>query len=205
MHVLRQATLDALDLLGVEAELQHVLGPCRTRELGVDRLVGAILAALEEVGESLPVAIRKIRLIQVVVLAGRDRCFGETAGAFGVEGLIPLLVVVGGKPEHTPSVPLEAREISFLVLDSLATENLAVLIGENRPLLLAPRHRQLEPRVMAALEKSGEVGRRENEPAVGLLHGRKLSLSGGSAWRERAQEAWQRIPRPKAPAQDPQR
>src|SRR5881296_2463820 len=62
VHRARRHLLDRGDRLRVEAELQHVGGLLRSRELGVERLVapgperGRLLDALEEIGAAPPVA-----------------------------------------------------------------------------------------------------------------------------------------------------
>jgi hypothetical protein len=52
-------------LLGVEAELQHVVGARAPRELGVDRLVSTVGLPLEEVGVPVPGSIAQVALVDV--------------------------------------------------------------------------------------------------------------------------------------------
>ena len=61
VHRLRLAPLDPRDLLGVEAELEHVRRPRAARELRVDDLVAAVRLALEEVGEPAPAVVARSR------------------------------------------------------------------------------------------------------------------------------------------------
>ena len=56
--------LDARDLLGVEAELEDVRRPSVPRELRVERLVGAVGLAHDEVGEPAPVAVDESGLVE---------------------------------------------------------------------------------------------------------------------------------------------
>ena len=69
VHRARLCPLDGGDRLRVEAELQHVGGLLRSRELGVERLVapgpkrGRLLHALEEIGAAPPVALHEGRLV----------------------------------------------------------------------------------------------------------------------------------------------
>ena len=63
MHLLGHAALDASDLLGVEAELEDVRRPRVARELRVERLVGAVRLAHDEVGEPAPGAVDEDGLV----------------------------------------------------------------------------------------------------------------------------------------------
>jgi hypothetical protein len=66
VHALRHASGDAPDLLGVEAELEHVRRLAVPCELGVDGFVGAVVLANDEVGEPAPVAVDERRLVDDV-------------------------------------------------------------------------------------------------------------------------------------------
>jgi hypothetical protein len=73
VHLLRCDAGGRLDGIGVEAELQHVTGfRLRTRELGVDRLVGdrpgpGVLDAQEEVGDPPDAVVHERQLVDHVV------------------------------------------------------------------------------------------------------------------------------------------
>ena len=80
VHVLGQPALDPPELLGVEAELEEVERLGRARELRVHGLVCAVgLLLLEEVGEAAPGAVREVRLVDDVGLAGANRVLGVAA------------------------------------------------------------------------------------------------------------------------------
>ena len=73
VHVLGHPPGDPLDLLRVEAQLQHVPGLGRPGELGVDRLVAPVGRPLEEVCEPAPGAVGQIRLVDDIRLARSAR------------------------------------------------------------------------------------------------------------------------------------
>ncbi len=91
VEVLGQRPLDPPELLGVEAELDHVERLRRARELRVDGLVRAVGLPLEEVREPAPGAVREVRLVDDVGLRAPDRLLGRAPRLVGVE----VLVVVG--------------------------------------------------------------------------------------------------------------
>ena len=76
VHPLGHGALNARDLLGVEAELEHVGGLRVARELRVDDLVAPVGLALDEVGEPAPVAVDEAGLVDHVG-AGAHRLLGR--------------------------------------------------------------------------------------------------------------------------------
>ena len=67
VHLLRRASLDASNLLGVEAELKDVVGLRVPSELGVDDLVCAVGLKLEKVGAPAPPrGVFELRLVDDV-------------------------------------------------------------------------------------------------------------------------------------------
>ena len=162
VEVLRQLPLDPLELLGVEAELEHVRRLGRARELRVDGLVRAVRLALEEVGEPAPGAVREVRLVDDLRLAGADRLLGDAARLLGVEAV----VVVGRDADDAPAVGLEPRQVRRLVLVALVADEVAVRVVDERPLELAALHAELELRQVRAGEVVPEVGRGEQQRAV---------------------------------------
>ena len=139
MEVLRQPPLDPPELLGVEAELEHVRGLGRARELRVHGLVRAVRLALEEVREPAPGAVGEVRLVDDLRLAGADRLLGEPPRLVGVEAL----VVVGRDADDRASLGDEPREVRGLVLVTLAADEVAVRVVHARPLELAALHLQV--------------------------------------------------------------
>ena len=83
VHPLGQPPLDAPDLLGVEAELEHVRRLPVPRELGVVGLVGAVGPADDEVGEPAPLAVEEGGLVDDLA-PGVDRVRGLARGALPV-------------------------------------------------------------------------------------------------------------------------
>ena len=59
VDVLRLAPLDPRELLVVEEELEDVGGLRGARELGVERLVGAVRLAQQEVGDAAPAVVAR--------------------------------------------------------------------------------------------------------------------------------------------------
>ena len=77
--ILGQPPLDPLELLGVEAELEDVERLRRARELRVHGLVRPVGCRFEEVREPAPGAVREVRLVDDVGLAGANRVLGGGA------------------------------------------------------------------------------------------------------------------------------
>ena len=81
VDVLGLAPLDARELLVVEEELEDVGGLRGARELGVERLVGAVRLLHQEVGDAAPAVVGEDALVDDVGLAGADRVGGGEGGA----------------------------------------------------------------------------------------------------------------------------
>ena len=162
VEALRQLPLDPPELLGVEAELEHVRRLGRARELRVDGLVRAVRLALEEVREPAPGAVGEVRLVDDLRLAGANRLLGEPPRLVGVEAL----VVVGRDADDRAPLGDEPREVRRLVLVTLAADEVAVRVVDVRPLELAALHLQVQVRQVRAGEVRREVGGREEQRAV---------------------------------------
>ena len=162
VEVLRQPPLDPPELLGVEAELEHVRGLGRARELRVHGLVRAVRLALEEVREPAPGAVGEVRLVDDVRLARANRLLGEPPRLVGVEAV----VVVGRDADDRASLGVEPREVRGLVLVALAADEVAVRVVDVRPLELAALHLQIQVRQVRAGEMRREIGGREEQRAV---------------------------------------
>ena len=152
VHPLGHRALDPRDLLGVEAELQHVGGLRVARELRVDDLVAPVRLPLDEVGEPAPAAVDEAGLVDHVG-AGAHRLLGRAGG--GIE--IP---VVRDRDDVAP-VGEQRREVGGLVLVALALDEVGLRILVGRPLELVPRNRELELRQVLALEERVQVRGRE--------------------------------------------
>ena len=137
--MLRLAPLDPAELLVVEEELEDVGGLRRARELGVERLVGAVRLAEEEVGDAAPVLVGEDALVDDVGLAVEDRVGGRAGGgvvvAFGV-----------GDLEDGVAVGAEVLEVGALVLEPLAEDQLRLLVRRRR----AGRSRRARARARAS-------------------------------------------------------
>ena len=154
MDLLRLAPLDPPELLVVEEELEDVGRLRRARELGVERLVGAVRLAEEEVGDAAPVLVGEDALVDDVGLAGADRVGGRAGGA---------VVVAARVVDLEDGLPLgaEALEVGALVLEPLAEDQLRLLVLDLGPLDLAARVRERERRQVLAGEEGRDVGERE--------------------------------------------
>ena len=174
VDVLDGPALDAGELLGVEAELKDVRRLRRAGELRVDRLVAAFRKALEEVREPAPAPICEIRLVDHLRVAGANRLLRQPPGLVRVEAF----VADRGNAQDAPPFRLEPREVGVLVLVALAEDQVAVRRIEVRPLELAARDGEREPRQVRAGEVGREVGGRERERAVvGEAHPRSIGLA----------------------------
>ncbi len=162
VDVLDGRALDPRELLGVEAELEHVARLRRAGELRVDRLVAPARLLLEEVREAPPAAVREVRLVDHVRLARADRLLREASRHHRVE----VLVVERRHAQDRAPLGLEPREICVLVLVSLAEDQVAVRRIDVRLVELAARDGQRERRQVRAREVRREVGGRERERAV---------------------------------------
>src|SRR5438132_792938 len=106
----RPPALDSLELLGIEAELQHVLRTGGAGELGVDRLVRAIRQPLEKIREPMPALVAEIGLVDHVRRAGLDGRLREPRGLVGVESMLSE----AANASDRASLRLEPREIGAL-------------------------------------------------------------------------------------------
>ena len=163
MHCVWAVALDACELLGVEAELEHVRRLRPSRELRVDDLVRPVRLALEEVGEPAPapVGVAEDRLVDDVGLARPDGVLGARGGP------LPVLLAHVGDLE---AAVVELLEVASLVLVTLPPNEIPVRIVSERLRNLAAHDGELERRQVRAGEEPDQVGRREDELGVTLLH-----------------------------------
>ena len=134
-----------------------------TRELGVDRLVGAVRLPLEEVGDA-PPPVRDENALVDDVDAAADRLPGLASG--------PLPVVVGLELDrhHLATLGTQPLEVGLLVLAPLAEDELSLLVLGLGLLELAARDLQRERGQVLARQVVRDVGRRERDAAVVELH-----------------------------------
>jgi hypothetical protein len=159
-HRARHRALDARDLLGVEAELDDVSRPSVPRELGVERLVGAIGLANNEVGEPTPGVVGERRLV--------DNRRTVAHGAFrGVSSTVPANLPRLADPDDIVG---ERAEVGSLVLLTLAADEVGVRVVAERLWQLLERDGDLKHRQMRAGNESAEVGGREDKAGVPKLH-----------------------------------
>ena len=151
VNVLRLAPLDERELLVVEEELEDVGGLRGARELGVERLVGAVRLLHQEVGDAAPAVAREDGLVDHVRLAGADRVGGGACGS--------VVVAVGvGELEDGEPLRAEALEVGALVLEPLAKDQLRLLVLDVGPLDLPTRVRERERRQVLAGQERRDVG-----------------------------------------------
>ena len=179
VDVLGLAPLDARELLVVEEELEDVGGLRGARELGVERLVGAVRLLHQEVGDAAPAVVGEDALVDDVGLAGADRVGGGEGGA-----LVVALRV--GDLEDGEPLRAEALEVGVLVLEPLAKDQLRLLVLDLGPLDLPASVRERERRQVLAGEERRDVGRREVEAVVVKAH--SLKSTGQSRRLTRAEE-----------------
>ena len=93
---------------------------------------------------------------------GRERVSG---GAVEIPGAAPKL-------DRGDALTARAQrsEVVSLVLIALASDELALRIVERRPYELAASNREIERGQMLALEEVVQIGRREDEISVAMLH-----------------------------------
>ena len=163
VDVLGLAPLDARELLVVEEELEDVGGLRGARELGVERLVGAVRLLHQEVGDAAPALVGEDALVDDVGLAGADRVGGGEGGGF----VVALRV---GDLEDGEPLRAEALEVGVLVLEPLAKDQLRLLVLDLGPLDLPASVRERERRQVLAGQEGRDVGRREVQAVVVNVH-----------------------------------
>ena len=146
--ICRSRSLDPRELLVVEEELEDVRGLRGARELGVERLVGAVRPAQEEVGDAAPALVREDALVDDVGLAVADRLRGRAGGAVAV-------ALGSGISSDGHPLGAQALEVGLLVLEPLAEDQLRLLVLDLGPVELAARVRERERRQVLA----GQEGR----------------------------------------------
>jgi hypothetical protein len=168
VNVLRTRPLDRGNAVAVEAELQHVRGLFRPRELRIERLVAPrselrIAFHLEqEIGAPAPGAVGERRLENDVrALAHR---FDRPRGS-GVE--IPVL---HRDLDDLPALRVHAHQHVGLVLHALVRQKLRAFVECVRFRPLAERHLPRERGAMLALDVVVQIRRREEEMAVAAQH-----------------------------------
>jgi hypothetical protein len=87
VHVFGLAALDARELLGVEAELEDVLGPRAAGELRVDDLVGAVGRRSRKSAMPRQPSALRASLVDQVYVGLADGSFGICRGLGLVDGL----------------------------------------------------------------------------------------------------------------------
>ena len=152
VHALPAPPLDARDLLGVEAELEHVLRLGEAGELRVDDLIaGAVREAFDEVGEPAPGAVGKDGLVDDVGSVA-DGLLSLPRGAH------PVAIVEGDLGDAAP-IGAELSQVGGLVLLSLTPDQVGVRVEPERLLQLAASDRDLERGQVLARQERVEVGR----------------------------------------------
>src|SRR5262249_8827511 len=145
VHRARHRTLNASDLLGVEAELNDVSRPSVSSELGVERLIGAIRQANDEVREPTPLHIDEGCLVhnrrpvahRWVSVASRD-----------------APADVPGLSDANDAEP-ERRQVSSLVLFAFPPNEVSMCVVPVRLFDVSARNSNLKCREMLASRKGG--------------------------------------------------
>jgi hypothetical protein len=139
------------------------------RELGVDRLVGAVGLALEKVGNAAPPPAGERTLVDDVD-AGPNGVLRLAHRAIPVEVRLELdlndVLAVGPKPS----------EVGGLVLAALTKDQLRLLVLDLGFAELAERGLHGQRRQVLAAEVTRDVGRGERELTVAELHVKRVSL-----------------------------
>ncbi len=173
VHPLGEPPLDAPDLLGVEAKLEHVRRLPVPRELGVVGLVGAVGPANDEVGEPAPLPVEEGGLVDNLA-PGAHRLRGLARGALPV----PFAVRAGELDcDDVAPVGDELRQVSALVLLPLAPDQLSLSVLDVRLNNLAARDLELKLGQVLALEVGRHVGRREAQETILCFHNLSISLT----------------------------
>ena len=154
VHVLGHAALDTSDLLGVEAELEDVRGPRVARELRVERLVGAVRLAHDEVGEPTPGAVNEDGLVDDLATVAH-RLLGLGGGD------VPANLPGHRDAENITAVLDQPLKISRLVLIALAANQISVRVRAIWLLDLALSNLDLQRREVCAGKETIEVRGRE--------------------------------------------
>ena len=170
---------DPLDLLGVEAELEHVLRLRRPRELRVDDLVRAVGLALDEVGAPAPAVVLERRLVDDV---------GPVAQRLLRRAHRDVPVAVERDLDDVAPGSAKRLEVRGLVLLALPADEVGVRADPVRLVELAARDRELErvrcAQARNALRSEGEQVRRPSRSCISFIVGRSPPSSYTGAWRE---------------------
>jgi hypothetical protein len=143
VHEFGVAPLNARELLTVEAELEHVLGPRVAGELRVDDLVGAVGEELEEVGDPAPAVVLELGLVDDVGFDLADGLYGFGGGLRLGDGL---------------ALGTKLLEVAPLMLLALATDQVRVEVDAVWLLELPARDVQLKRRQVRTGEERAEIG-----------------------------------------------
>src|SRR5688572_5470584 len=171
-HLAGLHTLDAGDLLGVKAQLQHEVRLRPARQLRVPGLVapraelGRLLDAHEEIADAVPITVNEDALID-----DRSPFTHRGAGSLGV--LEPVPVTSGAfDADDVAALAAEARQPCALVLGTLLGEQIGMLV--TRRARRARLTLEFESNQVLALEKVIEVARGKQNPLTDSLHGNRL-------------------------------
>ncbi len=152
VHGCGPVPLDPRELLGVEAELKHVLRLGFAGELSVDDLVAtAVGQAFDEVGEPTPGAVGECRLV--------DDVDSSADGLLGFEGGPAPVAVIEVDRDNAAVLCLEPTQVGSLVVDPLAPDELSVRVVPERLGELLESYGELERGEMLARQERVEVGR----------------------------------------------
>ena len=176
VDLLRLAPLDPRELLVVEEELEDVGGLRAAGELRVERLVGAVRLAEEEVCDAAPPVAHEDALVDDVDPAPHrlDRALLRRLEVELVELDLGDRLALGA----------ERLEVGALVLEPLAEDQITLFVWDLGSLDLPTRCAERKRRQMLAGKERRDVGRRELETISAKVHLLKSRRRAGRRLRE---------------------
>jgi hypothetical protein len=160
-----QAARDPPDLLGVEAQLQHVRRLPAPGELRVDDLVAAVRLPLDEVRQPAPLPVHERGLVDDPG-AGGERSLGLAGRPLPV----PVALVAERDLDDVAPRVAQPLEVTRLVLVPEPLDEIPLRIRDLGPRQLAARDPKLELRQVRAGDPGRQVGRGERDGSVREAH-----------------------------------
>ncbi len=176
VHALGADPVEALDLLGVAAQLEHRVDLGPTRQLGVLGLVDVaalgvgLRLAHDEVGVAAPPE-RRVGLVEEGGLVEHVVAAGHGLGGGGRGGAEALDRGGGGvEVDHREPLGGEGVAVGVLVLEAQAPEQVEALVGLVGPDELAAEHPVVEDGGVLAREVGDEVGGADDDGSIAAVH-----------------------------------
>ncbi len=178
VHPLRRGSLDRLDELGVEAELQQEVRLHTPRELRVRHLVAErpqlrrALDAVQEVAVSAPADVVEQHALVDHLSPGvhrRDRLLCACARALEARPVLDL--------DDLPAIGAQLIQVALLVLIALARNKLRRIRPGFCQIQPPEHYLDIDLREVWTLKMVDQVRRREDQLSVNAFHRRRPSLS----------------------------